>query len=164
MDPTLTAALNNHAVNPPHPNAIVDEWTAGQYSNYSWAEHVLRKHFDTWMTEDDWKQIAAAGLNHVRIPFPYWAFAEINHEPYLTLNRFAKLKEGVLLCKKYGLKVWIDLHGVPGSQNGYDNSGHADGEHWADSADNYSRTQYALNKLISEFSQVRVIRLRSPSG
>lgn len=27
-------------------------------------------------------------------------------------------------ARQTGLKVWIDLHGAPGSQNGYDNSGH----------------------------------------
>lgn len=72
----------------------------------------------SWIVEDDWKAIAAAGLNHVRIPVPHFAFPETFGPtiPYLSLNRFDKLKEGVLLAKKYGLKVWIDLHSVPGSE------------------------------------------------
>ena len=133
------------------------------------------------MVEDDWKNIAAAGLNHVRIPVPHFAFPEtIGFAPYLALNRFEKLKEGVLLAKKYGLKVWIDLHSVPGSQNGensasfhcfwdfpkliqlrfqslflgYDNSGRATGNpRWATRPEYYTRTKYALDRLINEFSQ-----------
>lgn len=68
MDSQLSAALNNHAINAPYPNPIVDEWTAGQFSDYNWAEHVLTKHFDTWITEQDFIDIKNAGLNHVRIP------------------------------------------------------------------------------------------------
>ncbi|KAN0059734.1 hypothetical protein ACQY0O_008306 [Thecaphora frezii] len=155
MSSKLMRALNNHAINAPSANPIVDEWTAGLYSDYNWAAYVLQKHFDEWMTEADWKAIAAAGLNHVRIPVPYFMFAEAKgpNVPYLTLNRFAKLKEGVQLAKKYGLKVWIDLHSVPGSQNGYDNSGHAGSINWANNPSYYTQTQYAFNRLVTEFTQ-----------
>ncbi|PWN50344.1 glycoside hydrolase [Violaceomyces palustris] len=155
MDRSLTNALNSHAINAPYPNPIVDEWTAGLYSDYNWASYVFQKHFDTWMTESDWKAIADAGLNHVRIPVPYFMFKEAvgPNVPYLTLNRFAKLKEGVQACKRYGLKVWIDLHSVPGSQNGFDNSGHAGAINWAKNPSYYTQTQYAFNRLVTEFSQ-----------
>ncbi len=148
-------ALNDHAINAPYPNPIIDEWTAGLYSDKGWASYVLQKHFDEWMTEDDWKAIAAAGLNHVRIPVPYFMFAQAvgPNAPYLTLNRFAKLKEGVMLAKKYGLKVWIDLHSVPGSQNGFDNSGRAGPINWANNPSYYTQTQYAFNRLVTEFTQ-----------
>lgn len=155
MDSSLMQALNDHAINAPYPNPIIDEWTAGLYSDKGWASYVLQKHFDEWMTEDDWKQIAAAGLNHVRIPVPYFMFREAvgPNAPYLTLNRFAKLKEGVQLAKKYGLKVWIDLHSVPGSQNGFDNSGRSGPINWANNPSYYTQTQYAFNRLVTEFTQ-----------
>lgn len=155
MDSTLMEALNNHAINAPYPNPIIDEWTAGLYSDPGWAAYVLQKHFDEWMTEDDWKAIKAAGLNHVRIPVPYFMFKQAigPNAPYLALNRFAKLKEGVLLAKKYGLKVWIDLHGVPGSQNGFDNSGRSGPINWPNNPSYYTQTQYAFNRLVTEFTQ-----------
>ena len=34
-------------------------------------------------TEQDFAQIAGAGLNHVRIPLPYWAIEVWNGEPFL---------------------------------------------------------------------------------
>lgn len=51
------------------------------------------------------------------------------------------------------MKVWIDIHSVPGSQNGYDNSGRTGPIHWATKADYYTRTQYTFNRLATLFSQ-----------
>ncbi|UZJ56272.1 hypothetical protein CBS101457_005592 [Exobasidium rhododendri] len=155
MDSTLSAALNNHAINAPHANPIVDEWTAGQYSEYSWASYVLKKHYETWITEQDFIDIKAAGLNHLRIPFPYWAFAEAKGAtaPYLTLNQFDKLIQACGWAKTHGLKVWVDIHSVPGSQNGYDNSGHAGAIDWASNPEYYTQTQYTFNRLATLFSQ-----------
>lgn len=113
MDPGWCANLNRQAVNAPYPNAIVDEWTAGQYSDYNTQERIFKQHYDDWFKEDDMRQIADAGLNHVRIPVPFWAFGETNrgNEPYRTWNQYDKLIEAVGWAKKYGIKVWIDLHG-----------------------------------------------------
>ncbi len=35
-------------------------------------------------TEDDFAQIAGAGLNFVRIPIPYWAIETRDDEPFLA--------------------------------------------------------------------------------
>jgi len=40
---------------------VVDEWTFGQYVDNSTAQSVLKDHWDTWITENDFEQIAAAG-------------------------------------------------------------------------------------------------------
>jgi aryl-phospho-beta-D-glucosidase BglC (GH1 family) len=40
---------------------IVDEWTFGQLQDATVAKAALVKHWDTWITEDDFKAIAAAG-------------------------------------------------------------------------------------------------------
>ncbi|KDN42071.1 glycoside hydrolase family 5 protein [Tilletiaria anomala UBC 951] len=154
MDPGLNSWLNDHSQNAPYNGAIIDEWTAGLYTDASFLTKTMNDHFNSWMTENDWKNIAAAGLNHVRIPIPYFAFPDlIGSAPYVAANRFDALKEGVLLAGKYGLKVWIDLHGVPGSQNGFDNSGHAGSINWPYNPSYYTATQQALNYLISEFSK-----------
>lgn len=58
-------------------------------------------------------------LNHVRIPIGYWAYEVASGEPYIQGQREYLLK-AVDWAGKHGLKVIIDLHGVPGSQNGYD--------------------------------------------
>lgn len=45
---------------------IVDEFTFGQMQDHDVALGVLQNHWETWMTEDDFIAIKAAGLNHVR--------------------------------------------------------------------------------------------------
>ena len=44
-------------------------------------------------------------------------------EPYIQ-GQLPYLDKAISWASKYGLKVIIDLHGAPGSQNGFDNSGH----------------------------------------
>jgi aryl-phospho-beta-D-glucosidase BglC (GH1 family) len=54
-------------------DGIVDEFTFGQYQDRAVATAALQAHWSTWYTEQDFADIAAAGLNHVRyvISF-YW--------------------------------------------------------------------------------------------
>ncbi len=89
--------------------------------------------------------IKAAGLNHVRIPVPYFMFAEAMgpNAPYLTLNRFAKLKEGVMMAKKYDLKCGL-ISQCSCSQNGFDNSGRSGPINWANNPAYFTQTQYAF--------------------
>ena len=47
-------------------NDIVDEFTLGDLTNSTYALDLLEQHWETWITEDDFKAIKAAGLNHVR--------------------------------------------------------------------------------------------------
>jgi aryl-phospho-beta-D-glucosidase BglC (GH1 family) len=46
--------------------AIVDEYTFGQMQDPTVALNVLNDHWNTWITEDDFQAISAAGLSHVR--------------------------------------------------------------------------------------------------
>lgn len=46
----------------------------------------------------------------------------------------------------HGIKVMIDLHGAPGSQNGFDNSGNKGVIKWT-SGDTIDQTHKALNKI-----------------
>ncbi|KAK0553802.1 hypothetical protein OC845_001092 [Tilletia horrida] len=155
MDNNASQVLNANAVNAPGAHSVIDEYTAGTYIDHDFLTQFFTEHFDSWITEDDFRQIAAAGLNHVRIPIGHWAFSDCIEDnlPYLPLNRFDKLKEGVGYAQKYGLKVWIDLHGTPGSQNGYPGSGRAGVAHWPNQDSYYTLTQTAFNHLIAEFTQ-----------
>lgn len=63
-----------------------------------------------------------SSLNHVRLPIGYWAWDVSGGEPYIQ-GQLAYLNKAVTWAQKYNLKVIVDLHGVPGSQNGFDNSG-----------------------------------------
>jgi aryl-phospho-beta-D-glucosidase BglC (GH1 family) len=132
---------------------------------------VLKKHWDTWITESDFAAIAAAGLNHVRLPIGYWAFDVSQGEPYIT-GQLPYLYKAVSWAQKYGIKVWIDLHGAPGSQNGFDNSGQKiDPPKWQTSKQNIDRTSAIIKTLAKEFSQSKysnvvtaIAPLNEPAG
>ena len=52
---------------------------------------------------------------------PDWAFKKFN-DPYVQ-GAAPYLDKAIGWARQTGLKVYIDLHGAPGSQNGFDNSG-----------------------------------------
>ena len=44
----------------------MDEYTLGKLVDNDVALAMLKQHWETWITEDDFEDIAAAGLSHVR--------------------------------------------------------------------------------------------------
>lgn len=103
-------------------NIPVDEYHFTKALGKEKALEVLTKHWLTWYTEEDMKAIAQAGLNTVRIPIGYWAFELLGDDPYVQ-GQVIYLDQAIQWARKYKLAVWVDLHGAPGSQNGFDNSG-----------------------------------------
>lgn len=80
---------------------------------------MMKEHRDTYVTEEDFQNIASHGLNTVRIPVPYFIFGD--REPYSGCIEY--LDKAFDWAGKYGLKVLVDLHTAPGGQNSYDNGG-----------------------------------------
>ena len=54
------------------------------------------------------------------MPIGYWAWEVGPGEPYIQ-GQLPYLRNAVNWARAYGLKLVLDLHGVPGSQNGYEN-------------------------------------------
>ena len=79
----------------------------------------MKKHRDTFITEKDFAFIKEQGIGLVRIPVPYFIFGD--REPFHGCIEY--LDNAFGWAEKYGLQILIDLHTVPGSQNGYDNGG-----------------------------------------
>ena len=79
----------------------------------------MKEHRETYVAEEDFRNIASHGLNLVRIPVPYFIFGD--RPPFTGCIEYPD--RAFHWAEKYGLKVLIDLHTVPGSQNGYDNGG-----------------------------------------
>ncbi|RSH88775.1 exo-1,3-beta-glucanase [Saitozyma podzolica] len=147
IEPFITPSLFQNTGN----DAIVDEWTFGQYQDYNTAQNALVNHWNSWITEDDFAQIAAAGLNHVRIPIGYWAYDISAGEPYHQ-GQAQYLDNAIGWARNHGLKVLIDLHGAPGSQNGYDNSGHRGSATWDQDPNNVLRTKNIIQSLSLKYS------------
>ena len=82
---------------------------------------MLKPHWDSFVGPGDFAAIAAAGFNLVRVPVGYWAYDTLG-SPYAK-GAAPYVDAALDWARAAGLKVMIDLHGAPGSQNGYDNSG-----------------------------------------
>ncbi|KAF8808111.1 glycoside hydrolase family 5 protein [Phlegmacium glaucopus] len=118
LEPWITPSIFDNSGDP----RIIDEYTFGQYQDRDQALATLKQHWDTFITESDFQAIAAAGLNHVRLPIGYWAFEVSGGEPFVQ-GQLPYLIKAVNWAKANGLKLLIDLYGAPGSQNGFINSG-----------------------------------------
>ncbi|KAL2822551.1 glycoside hydrolase superfamily [Aspergillus granulosus] len=117
LEPWITPSLFDEAG-----DGAVDEYTLTEILGKDEATARLSEHWGSFITEGDFAQIAEAGLTHVRIPVGYWAAAPIDGEPYVD-GQLEYLDQAVSWAAANNLQVMIDLHGAPGSQNGFDNSG-----------------------------------------
>jgi len=133
------------------PDNVVDEYTLCQQLGHDAALSKLSNHWDTWFTESDFQAMAAAGLNFVRIPIGYWSVSPIDGDPYVQ-GAYDRLGSAIGWANNHGLNVLIDLHGAPGSQNGFDNSGRKGNIEW-NTGDTISQTHTALNKIRDDFAE-----------
>nr|ACP74152.2 exo-beta-1,3-glucanase [Cyberlindnera saturnus] len=129
-------------------NIPVDEYHYHQYLGAELAQSRLQQHWGSWITEQDFESIKGTGLNFVRIPIGYWAFQKLDSDPYVQ-GQVEYLDKAIQWARNSGLYVWIDLHGAPGSQNGFDNSGLRDSYEFQ----NGNNTQITLDVLQQIFDK-----------
>jgi glucan 1,3-beta-glucosidase len=123
-------------------------------------------------------------LNHVRIPIGFWAYDVAPGEPYIS-GQHDYLLKAITWAANCNIKVIVDLHGVPGSQNGYesncfpfqfvfshgffsnfsfDNSGQRlSFPQWQSNQTNIDRTNAIIKNLAYQFRyQYQVVSVISP--
>ncbi len=66
------------------------------------------KHFETFITKDDIKNIASLGFDHVRVPVDYNVLEDENAN--VIESGFEYLENCRKWCEEYGLNMLIDLH------------------------------------------------------
>ncbi|KAK4264888.1 hypothetical protein QN277_026009 [Acacia crassicarpa] len=98
------------------------------------APQVMQDHWNTYITEEDFKFMSANGLTAVRIPVGWWIAHDPNPPKPFVGGSLAALDSAFTWAQNHGMKVIVDLHAVQGSQNGNDHSGARDGyTEWGDS-------------------------------
>ncbi|KAJ6467760.1 glycoside hydrolase family 5 protein [Mycena sanguinolenta] len=129
LEPFITPALFQA-----YPSAV-DEWTLSSLMQQDGTlEATMEAHYDTFVTEQDFAEITAAGLNWIRVPIPFWAVSAWPNvgndatgaavaEPFLAGVCWKYIIRMLGWARKYGLRVNLDIHTAPGSQNGYNHSG-----------------------------------------
>ena len=88
-------------------------------------ERLFSVYEDNYLTEADFENIRALGMNVVRIPFAWWNI--LTDEGALRADAFERLDWAVRCCAERGMYVILDLHAARGSQNNQDNSGEMNG-------------------------------------
>ncbi|XP_059432827.1 probable glucan 1,3-beta-glucosidase A [Corylus avellana] len=118
------------------------------------APQVMREHWNTFIVEDDFKFISANGLNAVRIPVGWWIASDPKPpKPYVG-GSLKALDNAFLWAKKYGVKVIIDLHAAPGSQNGWEHSSSRDGsQEWGKTDENIQQTVAVIDFLTARYTK-----------
>lgn len=112
-------------------------------------EARIKVHRSEYITERDFVTIKSWGLNAVRIPVPYFIFGDC--PPFIGCTE--ELDKAFNWAEKHGLSVLIDLHTVPGSQNGFDNGGLSGVCKWAKQPESVEFTLGVLERLAKRYGR-----------
>ena len=112
-------------------------------------EARIKVHRSEYISERDFATIKRIGLTHVRIPVPYFIFGD--REPFIGC--IEELDKAFAWAEKYGLKILIDLHTAPLSQNGFDNGGICGVCKWSQTPEEVEFVLNVLEKLAKRYGQ-----------
>ncbi|KAF8919326.1 glycoside hydrolase [Mucidula mucida] len=146
--------LYSPALFEPFGTEAVDEYTLHtliKAQDGNWDK--IEEHYKTFITEQDFANIAAAGLNFVRIPIPYWAIEVREGEPFFPKVAWTYFLKGIEWARKYGIRINLDFHALPGSQNGWNHSGKLGTVNFLNGPMGYANAQRSLDyiRIIAEF-------------
>ena len=109
----------------------------------------LKVHRDHYITSRDFAYIAEKGFNAVRLPVPFFVFED--YGPYVHCVEY--VDKAMKWAGDYHLKVLLDLHTVPGSQNGSDNAGICGIVQWAQYPERVEIALDVLERLALRYGQ-----------
>ncbi|KAI0827637.1 glycoside hydrolase [Trametes gibbosa] len=159
LEPFIVPAL--YEANP----GAVDEWTLSTLlAQKGQLQSAMEDHYNTFITEQDIAEIAGAGLNWIRLQIPFWAieaWADVGvdgngnkvAEPFLAQVCWKYVLRLLGWARKYGIRVNLDLHTIPGSQNGFNHSGKSGSINWMNGPMGLANAERSLDyqRIITEF-------------
>ncbi|KAF2151896.1 glycoside hydrolase family 5 protein [Myriangium duriaei CBS 260.36] len=155
LEPVITPSFFNSFKSS---QGVIDEYTLTSTLGTGSAKSTIEQHYSSFLTEQDFVNIQAAGFDHVRIPFGYWTIVTYQGDPYVSQVAWRYLLRAIEWARKYGIRVNLDLHGAPGSQNGWNHSGRQGDIGWLNGTDgalNANRTLQIHDQLSKFFAQDR---------
>ncbi|MBQ4600277.1 MAG: cellulase family glycosylhydrolase [Oscillospiraceae bacterium] len=111
-----------------YPEFAEEDFRGGLKSNPNLAaydfDELLELYRTSFFTEEDFRIIKEdLGLNTIRLPFYYLNILNEDLTPKDEAEAFAYLDWFIAQAAQNELYIVLDLHGAPGSQNGYEHSG-----------------------------------------
>lgn len=128
---------------------VEDEVWLNRKMNPAELKEKMKEHRDTFITEQDFAFIKEQGVWLLRIPVPYFIFGD--RPPFNGCVEY--LDKAFDWAEKYGLQILIDLHTVPGSQNGYDNGGLTGVCKWCKNPEEVEFALTVLERLAKRYGQ-----------
>ena len=125
-------------------NSAVDQYTLDSTPN---SLDTIKKHWDTWFQESDVQRLKSYGFNALRIPIGYWAFEQT---PPYHMGAADYMDKAIVWARNAGMKVMVDCHGSPGSQNGKEHSGRQGNIQWQDN-DNLNKSTQILQTMLERY-------------
>jgi glucan 1,3-beta-glucosidase len=110
---------------------------------------AIRKHRDNFITKEDFYWLADHGIESLRLPVGYWVFGD--ETPYIGAIEY--VDKAFAWAEQAGLKILLDLHAAPGSQNGWDHSGRAGSASWHKSEANIIKSLQVISKLVLRYGK-----------
>lgn len=102
----------------------------------------------TFITERDFIWMRKRGIKIVRIPVGYW----ILHGDGPYVSSIGRLDWAFAMCQKYNIYLLLDIHGLPGSQNGRDHSGKQGKRGWRKNPDTIEQGLRATITLAKRYA------------
>lgn len=110
----------------------------------------LKHHYETFITQCDFVTIKEMGLNIMRIPVPHTMFESES----MVLEYLDKAFDWAEACE---IKILIDLHTVPGGQNGFDNSCYFHKITWDQDKKNITQCIEVIDKIIWRYGKRKAL-------
>ncbi|RLN90836.1 hypothetical protein BBJ28_00016073 [Nothophytophthora sp. Chile5] len=160
-------------------NASNGEYTAiAEATDPDTIRSNLENHHSTFITESDIADIAAVGINTVRVPVGFWIVGFDHDDPSgkaeweVYTNGTLKYLDALITdwAKTYNVAVLLSLHAAKGSQNGADNSSPSvyGSEYWAAYTENVNNTitmaSYLADRYKDEDAFLGIGLLNEPNG
>ena len=120
---------------------LIDEFDAEELAL------ALDRHRATFVTEFDFVWMAQSGIDLVRIPVPYYLFGSEHHTACVEY-----LDQAFEWAQRWGLKILVDLHTVPLSQNAFDNGGYMGLCAWAQDGSRIDATIDLLEQIARRYA------------
>ncbi|MFA6624715.1 MAG: cellulase family glycosylhydrolase [Bacilli bacterium] len=147
---------------PTYPELPMEDVIEGLNSNPNITDSQRKEFIDTfrenWFSDSDFKVVKEQlGYNSIRLPFYYRDILDQNEDGSFKRKEkedaFSYFDWFLSECQKYSLYCILDLHGAPGSQNGYEHSGYMKGaDLWTN--DTYINATADLWKYVSSYYTV----------
>jgi glucan 1,3-beta-glucosidase len=123
------------------------------------APERLKRHWNTFITRDDFAWLHERGLNAVRIPLGHWIFGpDYPYHPKYGDARYPFVEGGIEVldraftwAEEFGLRIVLDLHAAPGCQNGFDNGGIKDVCEWHTQDEYRAHSLSVLERLAERY-------------